>query len=83
MPPVFLYHKHAVFAIRVKQNTLCLVAIIVIEYPTDLSTNNDNRLRARVVPMDGYHSPWLHRIHHPMALILQRRMEALCRDHTQ
>ena len=58
-------------------------AIIIVSSHPNLASQDNERLILRWVPMDGYHSPWLHRIQHPMALILQRLVEALCRDHAQ
>ena len=57
---------------------------IIITLPdSNLASQDNERFILRWVPMDGYHSPWLHRIQESMALILQRLVEALCRDHTQ
>jgi len=58
-------------------------AIIIVSSHSNLSPQDNERLILRWVPMDGYHSPGLHRIQHPMTFILQRLVEALCRDHTQ
>ena len=58
-------------------------AIIIVSSHSNLASQDNERLILRWVPMDGYHSPWLHRIQHPMTFILQRLVEALCRDHTQ
>jgi len=49
----------------------------------NLASQDNERLILRRVPMDGYHRPRLHCIQEPMAFILQRLVEALCRDHTQ
>ena len=58
-------------------------AIIIVSSLSNLASQDNERLILRWVFMDGYHSPWLHRIQHPMTLIFQRLVEALCRDHTQ
>ncbi len=58
-------------------------AIMIVSSHSYLASQDNERLILRWVPMDGYHSPWLHCIQHPMALVFQRLMEALCRDHTQ
>ena len=58
-------------------------AIIIVSSHPNLASQDNERLSLRRVPMDGYHSPWLHSIQKKMAFILQRLVEALCRDHTQ
>ena len=58
-------------------------AIIIVSSHSNLASQDNERLILRWVPMDGYHSPRLHCIQKSMALILQRLMEALCRDHAQ
>ena len=58
-------------------------AIIIVSSHSNLSSQDNERLILGWVPMDGYHSPRLHCIQHPVALVFQRLMEALCRDHTQ
>ena len=58
-------------------------AIIIVSSHSNLASQDNKRLILRWVPMDGYHSPMLHRIRKPMALVFQRLVEALCRDHTQ
>ena len=40
-------------------------------------SQDNERLILRWVPMDRHHSPWLHRIQHPMTLILQRLMKVI------
>ena len=50
---------------------------------SNLASQDNERLILRWVPMDGNHSPWLHSIQKTMAFILQRLVEALCRDHAQ
>lgn len=47
-------------------------AIIIVSSHSNLASQDNERLILRWVPMDGYHSPWLHRIQHPMAFILHR-----------
>ena len=49
-------------------------AIIIVSSHSNLASQDNERLILRWVPMDGYHSPWLHRIRKPMAFILQRQM---------
>ena len=67
--PGFTYNpRYGLF----KKNTLCLVAILVIEYPTDLSANNDNYLRAGPRPMDWQHSAGLQGIEHTLTIVLMR-----------
>ena len=58
-------------------------AIIIVSSHSNLASQDNERLILRWVPMDGYHSPWLHGIQESMALIFQRLVEALCRDHAQ
>ena len=58
-------------------------AIIIVSSHSNLASQDNERLILRWVPMNGYHSPGLNRIQEPMALILQRLVEALCRDHAQ
>ena len=58
-------------------------AIIIVSRHSNLASQDNERPILRWVPMDGYHGPWPHRIQHPMAFILQRLVEALCRDHAQ
>jgi len=57
--------------------------IITVSSHPNLASQDNERLILRRVPMDGYHSPRLHCIQEPMALVFQRLVEALCRDHTQ
>ena len=57
--------------------------IIIVSSHPNLASQHNKRLILRHTPMNSYHSPRLHRIQHPMAIILQRLVEALCRDHTQ
>ena len=57
--------------------------IIIMSSHPNLASQHNKTLILRHAPMDGYHSPWLHRIQESMALIFQRLVEALCRDHTQ
>lgn len=52
-------------------------AIIIVSSHSDLTSQDNERLILRWVPMDGNHSPWLHRIQHPMALILQRLVKVI------
>lgn len=52
-------------------------AIIIVSSHPNLASQDNERLILRRVPMDGYHSPWLHRIQHPMTRILQRLMEVI------
>ena len=49
-------------------------AIIIVRSHSNLASQDNERLFLRWVPMDGYHSPWLHRIQESMALIIQRLM---------
>ena len=58
-------------------------AIIIVSSHSNLASQDNERLILRWVPMDGHYSPRLHRIQHPMALVFQRLVEALCRDHAQ
>ena len=58
-------------------------AIIIVSSHSNPAPQDNERLILRWVPMDGYHSPRLHCIQEPMALVFQRLVEALCRDHTQ
>ena len=58
-------------------------AIIIVSSHSNLASQDNERLILRWVPMNGYHSPWFHCIQEPMALVFQRLVEALCRDHTQ
>lgn len=44
---------------------------------SDLASLDNERLILRLVFMDGHHSPWLHCIKHPMALISQRLMKVV------
>ena len=57
--------------------------ITIMSSHPNLASQDNERLILRHVPMDGYHSPWLYRTQHPKTFILQRLVEALCRDHTQ
>ena len=50
-------------------------AIIIVSSHPDLASQDNERLILRWVPMDGYHSPWLHRIQEPMALRIQTLMK--------
>ena len=56
--------------------------IIIVSSHSNLASQDNERLILRWLPMDGYHSPWLHRIQKPMALILQRLMEVLVHAQT-
>ena len=47
-------------------------AIIIVGSHSNIASQDNERLILCWVPMDGYHSPWLHRIQHPMTFILQR-----------
>ena len=58
-------------------------AIIIVSSHPNLVSQDNERLILRRMPMDRYFRPGLHRIQHPMALVFQRLVEALCRDHTQ
>ena len=58
-------------------------AIIIVSSHSNLASQDNERLILRWVPMDRYFRPWLHCIQHPVALVFQRLMEAICRDHTQ
>ena len=42
------------------------------EYLTNLSTNNDNRLRAGTMPVDRHHSAGLQGIEHSLAIVFRR-----------
>lgn len=55
-------------------------AIIIVSSHSDLASQDNERLILRWVPMDGYHTR-LHRIEHPVALVLQRLMEDV--EHVQ
>ena len=57
-------------------------AIIIVSSHSNLASQDNERLILRWVPMDGYHSPRLHRIKHPMALILQRLMKVVVHAQT-
>ncbi len=52
-------------------------AIIIVSSHSNLASQDNERLILCRVFMDGYHSPWLHRIQHPMTFIFQRLVEAL------
>ena len=56
-------------------------AIIIVSSHSDLASQDNERFILRWVLMDGYHSPRLHRIEHPVALVLQRLMEDV--EHVQ
>ena len=43
-------------------------AIIIVSSHPNLASQDNERLILRWVPMDGYHSPWLHRIPNPLRL---------------
>ena len=47
-------------------------AIIIVSSHPSLASQDYERLILCRMPMDGYHSPWLHGIQHPMTFILQR-----------
>ena len=47
-------------------------AIIIMSSHPNLISQDNERLILGWVFIDGYHSPWLHCIQHPMALIFQR-----------
>ena len=47
-------------------------AIIIVSSHSNLASQDNERLILCWVFMDGYHSPWLHSIQHPVALIVQR-----------
>ena len=57
-------------------------AIIIVSSYSNLASQDNERLILLWVPMDGYHRPWLHRIQHPMALILQRLMVVIVHAQT-
>ena len=50
-------------------------AIIIVSSHSNLASQDNKRLILRWMFMDGNHSPWLHCIQEPMALILQRLMK--------
>ena len=52
-------------------------AIIIVSSHPNLASQDNERLILRHVPMNGYHSPWLYGIQHPMTFILQRLMEII------
>ena len=58
-------------------------AIIIVSSHSNLASQDNERLILRWMPMNGYHRSWFYGIQHPMALVFQRLVEALCRDHTQ
>ena len=51
--------------------------IIIMSSHPNLASQDNKTLILCWVPMYGYHSPWLHRIQHPMALVLQRLVEVI------
>ena len=52
-------------------------AIIIVSSHSNLASQDNERLILRWVPMDGYHSPRLHGIQKPVALVLQRLMKII------
>ena len=57
-------------------------AIIIVSSHSNLASQDNERLILRRVPMDGYHSPWLHGIQEPMAFIIQRLMKVIVHAQT-
>ena len=57
-------------------------AIIIVSSHPNLASQDNERLILRWVPMDGYHSPWLHRIQNSVALLFQRLVEVIVHAQT-
>ena len=57
-------------------------AIVIVSSHSNLASQDHERLILRWVFMDGYHSPWLHRIQKPMTLLFQRLMKVIVHAQT-
>ena len=66
MPPVFLHIQHPQIAISIQHHPFRLVAILIVEYPTDSSPQNDYGFRRSMVSVERHYSPWLQGIQHPL-----------------
>ena len=58
-------------------------AIIIVSSHSNLASQDNERLILWWMSMDGYHTPWLYGIQHPMTFILQRLMEVIVHAQTR
>ena len=72
MPHIFRDVNPIVATLLTQRHFFYDRAIIIVSSHPNLASQDNERLILCWVPMDGYHSPWLHGIEHPMSLILQR-----------
>ena len=69
MPSVFLHIQHPQIPISIPHYPFRFIAILIIEYPTDSSPQNDYGFRRSMVSVYRHYSPWLQRIQHPLRLV--------------
>ena len=72
--PHILRNVNAIIATLLTQHHIFYDrAIIIVSRHSNLASQDNERLILRWVPMDGYHSPWLNRIQHPLGAIHRLR----------
>ncbi len=82
--PYILRDVHPIVATLLTQHHIFYDrAIIIVSSHSNLASQDNERLILGWMPMDGYQSPWLHRIQHPMALVFQRLMKVIVHSQTR
>lgn len=71
MPPISFHIQHPWFAIGIKHHTLSFIAIVIIEYPLNLSAQYHHSFRRCVMPMNRHYSSRLKGIKHSLALVIR------------
>ena len=63
--------QHPQIPISIQHYPFHLIAILIIEYPTDSSPQNDYGFRRSMVSVDRHYSPWLQRIQHALRFVFR------------
>ena len=72
MPPAFFNVQHPWGAIRIQSHPFRFIAIIIIEHPLNLASQDHHRFRRCTMSVYRHHRPGLQSIEHPLRAILWR-----------